>query len=217
MDPFTRSSLLVRYAVPDRLRNNGVSRETFAAIYRGEAPWEIGQPQPEMVALEKAGKIRGAVLDVGCGTGETTLFLAARGYDVLGIDFVPEVVEQARAKALQRQSGARFAVHDALELAALSTVFDTVIDSATFHAFSDAQRGRYAAALQAAMRPDATLYLLCFADREGYVGGPRHISQAEIRNTFADGWEVVAIREVQYLATIIDGGAQAWLAEVRRR
>lgn len=39
-------------------------------------PWDTGRPQPVLVALEQDGLISGAVLDVGCGTGDNAIFLA---------------------------------------------------------------------------------------------------------------------------------------------
>ena len=60
------------------------------------APWVIGEPQPAIVALERSGRLRGRILDAGCGLGEHTILLAALDYDVLGIDYAPEAVEQAR-------------------------------------------------------------------------------------------------------------------------
>ncbi len=60
---------------------------------------------------------RGArVLDVGCGSGWTSLFLAEAGYEVLGVDLVPVNVELCRARAARWDSTARFAVADMDEL-----------------------------------------------------------------------------------------------------
>jgi SAM-dependent methyltransferase len=39
------------------------------------------------------------VIDLGCGTGNHSLRLAARGYDVTGVDLSPQMLERARAKA----------------------------------------------------------------------------------------------------------------------
>jgi predicted RNA methylase len=44
------------------------TQETFASMFAGKAPWDIGKPQPAFV--EAADKARGSVLDAGCGTGE---------------------------------------------------------------------------------------------------------------------------------------------------
>jgi SAM-dependent methyltransferase len=52
------------------------------------------------------------VIDVGCGSGWTSLFLAESGYDVLGYDLVPANIELARARAERWRSPARFEVAD---------------------------------------------------------------------------------------------------------
>ena len=76
------------------------SRSLFDGAYEsGTAPWVIGEPQPAIVDVERAGLIRGKVLDVGCGAGEHTILLTRLGYDVLGIDFAPHAVELARQNA----------------------------------------------------------------------------------------------------------------------
>jgi SAM-dependent methyltransferase len=53
-----------------------------------------------------------SLIDVGCGSGWTSLFLAEAGYDVLGYDLVPANVELARARAERWRSPARFEVAD---------------------------------------------------------------------------------------------------------
>ena len=70
------------------------TRDTFVSAYAGQAPWDIGRPQPAFVAA--AGRVAGRVLDAGCGTGENALFFAARGHPVTGIDFLEEPVEGRR-------------------------------------------------------------------------------------------------------------------------
>ncbi|MBQ8529193.1 MAG: class I SAM-dependent methyltransferase [Clostridia bacterium] len=39
------------------------------------------------------------ILDLGCGTGSMTLQLAARGYDMTGVDYSPEMLDIARSRA----------------------------------------------------------------------------------------------------------------------
>src|SRR5919204_4065468 len=89
-------------------------RATFEALYAGQAPWDIGRPQQPF--LDAAGRVTGSVLDAGCGTGETALFLAGRGCQVTGIDFLEEPIKRARGKAAERGVPVTFLVKDALTL-----------------------------------------------------------------------------------------------------
>ena len=81
-----------------------MDQQPFEQMYHGQAPWDTGRPQPAIVRLAEAGQIHGNVLDVGCGTGENVLYLAAGGHDAWGIDFVPLAIERATAKAAERES-----------------------------------------------------------------------------------------------------------------
>ena len=45
--------------------------------FEGPPPWNIGEPQPELAALIRDGKVRSDVLDAGCGHAELALSLAA--------------------------------------------------------------------------------------------------------------------------------------------
>src|SRR3954468_24724574 len=92
---------------PRRRRNRSRAMDEFPAppqsffltAYDGLPPWEIGRPQPTFLALADAGRIRGRVLDAGCGTGALAVELAARGFDVTGIDFAERAIDLARARA----------------------------------------------------------------------------------------------------------------------
>jgi SAM-dependent methyltransferase len=205
------------------------SRERFNELYENGSPaWVIGEPQPTIVALEQAGLIQGRVLDPGCGLGEHTILLTTLGYDVLGVDYVPAAVDQARANAAAKGVDARFEVADAMQLAA-QPAYDTIVDSALFHVFSDdADRARYVSSLHSALRPDGLLHVLALSDA-GRGFGPQ-VSEAQIRTAFADGWELEALDITTYRAVVDQWHSEAfgepigtrveepaWLARVRRR
>ncbi len=195
---------------------SGSIRRWDSAYSGAPPPWDIGRPQPAVLRLADAGAFRGRVLDAGCGTGENTLELAARGLEAWGLDGSPRAIGQARAKASRRRLAVTFVVGDALQLARLGRAFDTVLDCGLFHTFDDAERTRYAASLSGAVAAGGLVHLLCFSDLEPWGGGPRRVSQAELRASFADGWKVVAIESERFATLLHDEGARAWLASIER-
>jgi SAM-dependent methyltransferase len=189
-----------------------------AAYEHGWAPWDIGRPQPVFVRLADAGEITAPVLDSGCGSGEHALMLAERGIEVVGVDISATAIGLAREKAAQRKLAADFAVGDVLALDRLHRKFATVIDSGVFHTFDDADRPRYVTSLGTVLAPGGVLHLLCFSERTPGDWGPRRITQAELRDAFAEGWEVERIEAAHFEVRKDFGGEQphAWLARIVR-
>ena len=200
-----------------------MEHQHFEQMYQSQAPWDTGRPQPDIIKLAEAGQIRGSVLDVGCGTGENVLYLASRGHECWGIDFVPVVIERAKAKATQRGIDAHFVVGNALELGKLGRQFETVIDCGLFHTFSDEERLTFVRSLTEVLSADGLLYLLCFSDEQPGTLGPRRISQQEIRDVFHDGWNVKQIEPTHFESIPRPGGLEfgpdgpkAWLTTIER-
>lgn len=188
----------------------------FNLSYLGVPPWDTGRPQPEIVRLEEQGEISGIVLDAGCGTGENALYLAGRGHEVWGIDAAPNAIRKARRKGRERGIRVRFLKADALALGVLGRAFDTVVDCGLFHTFSDPERKSYAESLAGVLPRGGKLILECFSDREPGTGGPRRVSQAEIRASFTGGWTVRDIRPALFETNIRDAGVKAWLCLISR-
>jgi SAM-dependent methyltransferase len=209
----------------DRHRNESLGQPApgdvsrrWDAAYAGAPAWEIRRPQAAIVALAEAGQLCGRLLDVGCGTGETTLLAAAHGANALGIDVSQRAVDLARAKAAQRGVPARFDVADALHLDWTGEPFDTVVDSGTFHLFDAAQRGAYTASVGAAIRPGGTYYLLCARDNRTGSWGPVGLGTDELTRTFAEGWTIVCVEPATFEVTDsapVDH-VDAWLATITR-
>jgi cyclopropane fatty-acyl-phospholipid synthase-like methyltransferase len=157
------------------------------------------------------------VLDIGCGTGEHALLAASLGLDATGIDGAESAIKIARQKAIERGLVARFLVGDVLALEGLGEQFDTVIDSNLFQVFSDAERPRYVSSLASVVPAGGRFFLLCFSDHQPGREGPRRVSKAEIRESFAEGWEVERIDEVRINIFLQGAAVIAWLADIRRR
>ena len=185
-------------------------------MYAGVPPWDIGRAQPEVVRIADAGGFGGAVIDVGCGTGENALELSARGLAVIGVDASPRAIEKARTKAVERGSSAEFLIADVLDLDTLDRRFRTALDCGVFHVFDDRERPIYVASLASVLEPGGVLHLLCFSDRQPGDPGPRRVTQQELRDAFVDGWDVREIVPTTFVANLPGGGAEAWRATISR-
>jgi SAM-dependent methyltransferase len=190
--------------------------EDFDEYYEGTPPWDIGRPQPALAALAEAGAITGRVLDVGCGTGEHALLAAGLGLDATGVDASPTAIARAGEKARKRGLDARFVVADALDLGPLAEQFDTVIDSGLFHVFEDDDRVRYVESLATVVRPGGRYFMVCFSEHQPGDWGPRRVTEAEIRASFAGGWGVDSIEAARLQVTFDTTGVAGWLAALTR-
>jgi 2-polyprenyl-3-methyl-5-hydroxy-6-metoxy-1,4-benzoquinol methylase len=189
---------------------------SFNDAYLGTPPWDIGRPQSAFRALADPGQLRGRVLDSGCGTGEHALMAASIGLEATGIDEAPLAIEKARAKARERGLDVRFVVGSVLDLAKLDERWDTVLDCGVFHVFDDDDRAVYVRSLAAAIQPGGRYFMLCFSDLQEGELGPRRVSQAEIRDAFAEGWRVDSIEPAVIETTIEDRDPKAWLTALTR-
>jgi SAM-dependent methyltransferase len=188
----------------------------FEAAYAATPPWDIGEPQPAFATLAADGRLRGRVLDVGCGTGEHVLMAADEGCEAVGIDIASSAIRLARAKASQRGISARFIVGDARNLASLGEQFDVVLDCGLFHVFDDEDRAPFVASLACVIRPGGEYFMLCFSENEPPGWGPRRVTQDEIREAFADGWHVEAIEPTGLNVTVRAEPARSWFASIAR-
>ena len=201
--------------------SDSLDKSTFASLYSGKAPWDIGKPQKPFIDV--ADEITGTILDAGCGTGDTALFFASRGHKVTGIDFLDEPIQRAIRKTADRGLSVTFLVKDAMTLKDWSERFDNVIDSGLFHTFSDEDRREYVAGLATVLKSGGRLFLMCFSDEEPGTQGPRRISQKELHDAFVQGWVIESIKPVQIEVapnlkdfTFSEGGPKAWFAVVRQ-
>ncbi|KAA8958231.1 class I SAM-dependent methyltransferase [Mycobacterium sp.] len=197
----------------------------FEQMYRDErtshglpmaTPWDIGGPQPVVQRLVALGAVTGEVLDPGTGPGHHAIYYASKGYSATGIDASPAALERARENARKAGVSVNFQLADATKLDGLENRFDTVVDCAFYHTFSedkDLQRS-YAQALHRATKPGARLFMFEFGPRN--VNGfamPRALSEDDFRQVLPGaGWEIGYLGPTTYLVNLSTENFELMLA-----
>lgn len=165
------------------------SYDRFLQAYEdGNPPWDTKITPPELVAEIEGPqeKPAGRALDLGCGTGTNSLYLASHGWDVTGIDFIPSAIEQARDK--QRNVGqllgnARFLVGDVTHLDALKLEpgYTLLFDLGCLHSLEESARASYARGAVQMAAPGALFLLYGFLPNELL---PNRLTRAEVQALF---------------------------------
>ncbi|MDD4866522.1 MAG: methyltransferase domain-containing protein [Mycobacterium sp.] len=187
----------------------------FEEMYRDErlsnglpaaTPWDIGGPQPVVQRLVALGAVKGEVLDPGTGPGHHAIYYATRGYAATGIDGSATALERARDNARKAGVSVNFELADATRLDGLEGRFDTVVDCAFYHTFSNDPelQKSYVQALHRATKPGARLYLFEFGahDVNGFTM-MRSLSEDDFRGVLpAGGWEITYLGPTTYLVNM---------------
>jgi SAM-dependent methyltransferase len=171
-----------------------ISNVFFRLLYRrGFTPWDSGVSPPELVSVIE-GRHRlaaGRALDLGCGTGTTSVYMVSNGWDVTGVDFVPRPIRVARARAVAAGLSVTFLVGDVTRLHKLPIEpgFDLLFDQGCFHSLPDGARAAYVREVSGTARPGATFLLYAFgrqpdAHRRWFF--PKGITPEEVRALFGD-------------------------------
>ncbi len=170
----------------------------FNVFYRlGFTPWD-GHPLAKGFrdliegSGDSAALPTGRALDVGCGTGDSSIYLAQHGWQVTGVDFVPKALDKARAKARACNVAIDFVPADVTRLshAGVGDGFELIVDNGCLHGMSDEDRGAYVREMTTIAAPNARLSLVAFKPG-GPIGVPG-IGQAEIERRFSSAWALLS-------------------------
>ncbi|SHX90449.1 putative SAM-dependent methyltransferase [Mycobacteroides abscessus subsp. abscessus] len=184
-------------------------------LYRGEAVyapgdpgWNIGEMQPEIAALHRQGRFESPILDAGCGVGLTSLGLAGRGYEVVGLDLSDSAIERARKAAETLGLNVAFETADLTSDIGYIDHFNTVIDGLVFHCLPYGLRDSYVRCLARALKPGGKFFALVFATDAfppNVEFGPRPFTEQQLRDIVGGHLTIDEVRR-----------ARAWVNVPRR-
>lgn len=188
-------------------------------VYHATPPWDVRHPQKAFMELFRNNEIKtGRILDVGCGTGDNAIFLASKGFTVIGIDIAPSAIRIAKSKAIEHNVKVDFQVLNSLELDLHfnKNEFDDIIDSGLFHTLTNKERPGFAKKIHYVLRNGGNYFMLCFSDKELGRIGPRRISKNEIIQIFSPLFRINYIHETIFESRIHTNGAKAYITSVTK-
>ena len=160
----------------------------------------------------------GPALELGCGAGDLTLWLAGKGYVAYGVDIAPTAIEWAREKALERNVTADFRVGSVVDLCGYPDgFFDVVLDGHCFHCIIGHDRSLFLASARRVLKPEGVLLVatMCGEVRDA---GLREKFDSESRCIVSQG---VAVRYIglaeDILNEVTDAGFHVLNWEIKPR
>jgi SAM-dependent methyltransferase len=183
------------HGVPGEPARSGVpkTRADFDRAYR--LPFTFwGDPRvpPEVKALGSKGAPR-TVLELGCGVGRFSRYLARKGLRATGVDFSAVAIAKARARVAEDDRKPEFLVGDVTDLNALRAPFDVSFDVGCFHCLDLHAQERYASEVFRLLVPGGTHLIWALDDSPG--GAP--LSSAVVKTIFAPRLRLESARETR--------------------
>ena len=195
--------------------------ENWERRYReGDLPWDSGCPCDELAArfdeLALAARIRGdghgqrsadssvrvTALDIGCGTGTNAMWMAQRGFEIVGVDIAATAIERAREKAGRAGvANVRFVCGDILEtLPVAMCSVDFVFDRGCFHTLEPEDRDPFVRRVAEVLRPDGHWLMLSgnADEQRGDRPGPPQLTAGQIVSAVETRFEIHRLRRFHF-------------------
>ena len=151
--------------------------------------WELGKPRPLLVEFDEKGLIKkGNALDICCGAGTNTVYLAEKGFKVTGIDISSKAIEYARKKAANAKVTLDLRVRSFLDLPFSNEEFDFVFDMGCFHHVKVEDRLMFIKGVHRVLKSGGSYMLTCFS----YMNGRswNHFTKKQLIDLFSGYFEL---------------------------
>jgi SAM-dependent methyltransferase len=194
----------------------------YRTLYRvGLVFWQRNTPPAGLVTLVEGYPPLppGRALDIGCGTGTDTIYLATHGWHVTGIDMVPKALSIARRRAAAAGVAPHFVDGDVTRLQHLGMGegFTLLLDFGCFHTLPEDRRAAYVTSVSGVAASGATLLLYGFRRPIS----PMHagVTLEEVKERFGGaGWELINAERAsnETLPVRVANRFELWRYQLRR-
>jgi SAM-dependent methyltransferase len=135
-------------------------------------PFFKNAPDENLVSYYERNLIQpGKAMDLGCGPGRNSIYLAKQGYDVNGYDISNVAIQWARDRADESKLSIEFECKSVFEIDFLDQ-FDLVYDSGCLHHLLPHRRIQYLNMIYRSLKSGGLFGITCFRPGFGDQGGP---------------------------------------------
>ena len=181
-------------------------REQMEKIYRDlpleSIPWNLSKPPQLLVDAVNSGKIKPCrVIDLGCGAGNYSVWLAKKGFEVTGVDISRLAVGHAEEIADQNNVTCRFVAADLLgDLKQFHECFDLAIDWEVLHHIFPEHRSTFIDNVRSVLRPRGRYLSVCFSESDVSFGGTGKFRDTPLGTTlyFSNEEELRALFKIAF-------------------
>ena len=161
----------------------------------GDTPWDTGFPSTELQrSLAEAKLTPCRALELGCGTGTNTVWLAQQGFDCTGIDLAPRAIAQAQQRAQAAGVSVCFVRADLAALPDLGERYEFFLDRGCYHAVRRIDVQPYLTALECWLAPRAQGLVIAGKPMPQGPQGPPVVTEEELRRELGTLFEIVRLR-----------------------
>jgi ubiquinone/menaquinone biosynthesis C-methylase UbiE len=176
--------------------------------------WHYSNPSQELATLLAAGIVRkGSALDLGCGAGVETVFLAENGFRASGIDVSDKAIEIAKSSAKRHGLRIDFRTGTVLDLPYHDKEFVFLNDRGCLHNLNLDEWTGYASEMARVAKPSA-YFLLRGANNKEPHGQFTCLSEKRLEKYFSDHF---AIGVPKHYTMVSDAGTLRSMVAVLRR
>jgi SAM-dependent methyltransferase len=185
----------------------------------GDTPWDIGKPDFNLIQIVTTTPIRPCkALEIGCGTGDNSIWLSQQNFQALGVDASEIAIEKAKEKASKANARCTFMMSDILSSRIEGAPFGFAFDRGCFHTLgSDKERKRFAENVSGHLEEGGLwLSLLGNADEQRDGPGPPQRSARDIVNAVESYFEILSLVSGHF-GSNRPNPPRAWVCLMRKR
>jgi SAM-dependent methyltransferase len=145
----------------------------YKEIQSGNVPWNNENPPDLLVNLVDSKTIKPCkAVDLGCGAGNYTIYLASMGFEMTGIDLSDEAINIAKKNAFNKNFTCSFISGDITEDAEIvKDKFKFAFDYEVLHHVFPDKRNKYVNNVYNLLEPDSFYMSVCFSEKDESFGG----------------------------------------------